>query len=90
MWDVKNVDAMLCSVRTGTEEGQTSRSHSLRMRLGVVAKTAIVIEYCFLQRFPKQSAKRASAPHSARGSFRFLSSSQLSADALLLAATAWV
>ena len=33
-----NVDAMLCSVQTGTQEGQASRSHSLRMRLGVVAK----------------------------------------------------
>ncbi len=39
------MDAMLCSVRTGTQEGQASRSHSLRMRLGVVTKTAIVVEY---------------------------------------------
>jgi hypothetical protein len=51
----QNVDAMLCSVQTGTQEGQASRSHSLRMRLGVVAKTAIVIEYYLPQKFPKQS-----------------------------------
>jgi hypothetical protein len=57
MWEVKNVDAMLCSVQTGTQEGQASRSHSLRMRLGVVAKTAIVIEYYLPQKFPKQSGK---------------------------------
>src|ERR1700757_2870651 len=41
----QNVDAMLCSVRTGTQKGQASRSHSLRMRLGVVTKTAIVVEF---------------------------------------------
>jgi hypothetical protein len=41
------VDAMLCSVRTSTQEGQASRSHSLRMRLGVVAETAIVVEFGF-------------------------------------------
>ena len=51
------MDAMLCSVQTGTQEGQASRSHSLRMRLGVVAKTAIVIEYYLPQKFPKQSGK---------------------------------
>ena len=39
------MDAMLCSVWTSTQEGQASRSHSLRMRLGVVAKTAIVVEF---------------------------------------------
>jgi len=46
------VDAMLCSVQTGTQEGQASRSHSLRMRLGVVAKTAIVIGYYLLSDVP--------------------------------------
>jgi peptidyl-tRNA hydrolase len=55
MWEVKNVDAMLRSVQTRTQESQASRSHSLRVRLGVVAPMAIVIEYYVLQKFRKQS-----------------------------------
>jgi len=51
------VDAMLCSVQTGTQEGQVSRSGSLRVRLGVVATVAIVIEYYVPRKFQKQSGK---------------------------------
>jgi hypothetical protein len=43
------VDALLCNVQTGSQESQASRSRSLRVRLGVVATGAIVIE-CYLPR----------------------------------------
>jgi len=39
----RNVDAVLCSVQTGTEESQASRSHSLRVRLGLVTTVVIRI-----------------------------------------------
>jgi hypothetical protein len=51
------VDAVLCSVQTGTQESQASRSHSLRVRLGVVATMAIVIEYYIPGKFRKQNGK---------------------------------
>jgi len=53
----QNVDAVLCSVQTRTQESQASRSRSLRVRLGVVATMAIVIEYYVPQKFRKQSGK---------------------------------
>jgi len=45
------VDAVLCSVQTGTQESQASRSRSLRVRLGVVAPLAIVIGYYLPRKF---------------------------------------
>lgn len=36
------MDTVLCSLQTGTQEGESSRSRSLRVRLGVVATVAIV------------------------------------------------
>jgi hypothetical protein len=51
------VDALLCSVQTGTQESQPRRSRSLRVRLGVVATVAIVIEYYLPRKFRKQSGK---------------------------------
>jgi hypothetical protein len=39
----RNVDAVLCSVQTGTQESQASRSHSLRVRLGLVTTVVIRI-----------------------------------------------
>ena len=51
------MDAVLCSVQTRTQESQASRSRSLRVRLGVVATMAIVIEYYVPQKFRKQSGK---------------------------------
>jgi hypothetical protein len=38
------VDAVLCSVQPGTQESQASRSHSLRVRLGVRATMAIAFD----------------------------------------------
>ena len=37
------MDAVLCSVQTGTQESQASRSHSLRVRLGLVTTVVIRI-----------------------------------------------
>jgi len=37
------VDAVLCSLQTGTQESQPSRSRSLRVRLGVVTTVVIRI-----------------------------------------------
>jgi hypothetical protein len=51
------VDAVLCSVQTGTQESQASRSRSLRVRLGVVAIMASVIEYYVPRKLQKQSGK---------------------------------
>lgn len=51
------MDAVLCSVQAGTQESQASRSRSLRVRLGVVATMAIVIEYYVPQKFRKQGGK---------------------------------
>jgi len=34
------VDAMLCSVQEGTQESSAMRSHSLRVRLGMVTEVA--------------------------------------------------
>jgi hypothetical protein len=51
------VDAMLCSMQAGTQEGQAMRSHFLRMRLGMVTPMAIVIEFYVPEKFRKQSGK---------------------------------
>jgi hypothetical protein len=51
------VDAALCSLQTGTQESQASRSRSLRVRLGVVVTVAIVIEYYVPRKFQKQSGR---------------------------------
>ena len=51
------MDVVLCSVQTVTQESQASRSRSLRVRLGVVAIMAIVIEYYVPRKFQKQSGK---------------------------------
>ena len=51
------MDAVLCSLQTGTQESQSCRSRSLRVRLGVVARTAIMIEYYVPQKFRKQSGE---------------------------------
>ena len=55
------MDAVLCSVQTDTQESQAGRSRSLRVRPGVVARTAIAIEYYLRQKFAKQSGKFDSA-----------------------------
>jgi hypothetical protein len=51
------VDAVLCGVQTRTQESQASRSHLLRVRLGVVTAMAKVIEYHVPEKFRKQSGK---------------------------------
>ena len=43
------MDAVLCSVQTDTQESQAGRSRSLRVRLGVVARTAIAIGTTYLR-----------------------------------------
>ena len=51
------MDALLCSLQTGTQESQSSRSRSLPVRLGVVATRATVIEFCVSRKFQKQRGK---------------------------------
>ena len=51
------MDEVLCSVQTRTQESQASRSRSLRVRLGVVATMAIVIEYYVPEEFGKRNGK---------------------------------
>jgi hypothetical protein len=53
------VDAMLCSVRTGTPQSTAMRSHSLRVWLGMVTAMAmeIVIEFYVPEKFRKRSGK---------------------------------
>ena len=51
------MDAMLCSMQTGTPQSQVMRSHPLRMRLGMVTAMATVIEYYVPEKFRKQSGK---------------------------------
>jgi len=65
------VDALLCSVQTGTQESQASRSRSLRVRLGVVATLVIMIEYYPTSEVPKTARKSRFRPNSAGGSFCF-------------------
>src|SRR5713101_1052032 len=55
MSEVKNVDAVLCSLQTGTQESEYGRSRSLRVRLGVVATVAMVIGYYVPRKLQKQS-----------------------------------
>lgn len=49
--------AMLFGVQAGFEKAQTLRSHSLRMRLGMVTGMAKVIEYYIPETFRKKSDK---------------------------------
>jgi len=51
------VDAMLCSVQTGTQESQIMRSHPLRVRLGMVTAMATVIEFYVPEKLRKLSGK---------------------------------
>ena len=60
------MDVVLCSVQTGTQESQASRSRSLRVRLGVVGIVAIVIEYYVPRKLQKTERKMDSA-RTARG-----------------------
>lgn len=45
------MDALLCSLQTGTQEIQASRSHSLRVRLGMVATAVNPISIANLIRY---------------------------------------
>ena len=84
------MDAMLCGVQTDTQESQAGRSRSLRVRLGVVATTAIVIEDYLPQKFPKQSGKWIPPAHRGRIIPFPVLDKQLSADALSLGLAAGV
>jgi len=66
----RNVDAVLCSVQTGTQESQASRSRSLRVRMGVVAPPAIVSGTTYLVS-SENRAKSRFRPNRAGESFRF-------------------
>ena len=64
------MDAMLCSMWASTQETKVGRSHSMRVRLGVVTAMAIVIEYYVPEKFPKRSNKWI-PPEQRGGSFPF-------------------
>jgi hypothetical protein len=51
------VDAMLCSMQTGTPQSKAMRSHSLRVWLGMVTAMATVIEFYVPEKFRKPSGK---------------------------------
>jgi hypothetical protein len=54
---IRYVDAMLCSMQTGTQESQPMRSHSLRMWVGMVMTMPKVIEFYTPNRFRKPCGK---------------------------------
>ncbi len=51
------MDAMLSGVQAVSKKAQTQRSHSLRVRLGMVTDMAKVIEYYIPEGFRKKSGK---------------------------------
>ena len=51
------MDAMLCSMQTGTPQSHALRSPLLRVRLGMVTAMAIVIEFYVPEKLRKASAK---------------------------------
>ena len=51
------MDAVLCCMQASTWESEAMRSHSLRVRLGVVTAMKNVIEYYISEKLPQQSGR---------------------------------